>query len=96
MSETVEYPDGNDPPTYWYLCELTHPDIWGKDGFYALAPATTDTSIAALYISEKPSTGEDIIVELYAEHDFLDDDDTDQYTLLERHLDLIILYVRLA
>ncbi len=47
---SVEYPDGNDPPTYLYQRELTHPDFWGQDGFYAFAPATTDTSIASLYI----------------------------------------------
>jgi hypothetical protein len=93
---SVEYPDGEDPPTYLYQRELTHPDFWGQDGFYAFAPASTDTSIASLYISEKPSTGEDIVVEFTAEHDFLDDDDTDQCTILERHLDLIILYVRMA
>jgi hypothetical protein len=93
---SVEYPDGNDPPAYLYQRELTHPNFWGQDGFYAFAPATTDTSIAAFYISKKPTTGEDIAVEYNAEHDFLDDDDTDHYTVLERHLDLIILYVRLA
>jgi len=30
------------------------------------------------------------------QHDILDDYDTDQCTVLERHLNLIILYVRLA
>ncbi len=93
---SVEYPDGNDSPTYLYQRELTHPDFWEQDDFYAFAPASTDTSITTLYISEVPSTGEDIAVEFNAEHDFLDDDDIDQCTLLEPHLDLIILYVRLA
>ncbi|MGB2911331.1 MAG: hypothetical protein WBD56_16585 [Anaerolineales bacterium] len=45
---SVEYPDGNDPPKYLYQRELTHPDFWGQDGFYAFAPATTDTSIRAV------------------------------------------------
>lgn len=94
--QSVEYPDGEDPPEYLYRRSLTHPDFWSEDGFYAIRAATTDTSIAILFISEEPSTGEDIIVIYDGEHTFLDDDDTDELTVLERHLDLVILYVRMA
>jgi len=60
---SVEYPDVNDLPSHLNQREITHPHFWQKGGFYAFAPATTDTSIATLYISEKPSTGEDAVVE---------------------------------
>lgn len=93
---SVEYPDGEDPPVYLYRRELTHPNFWQEDGYYYFQSATQDTSIGVLYISEKPSTGEDIVVRFTAEHDYLDDDDTDLLTVMERHLDLIILYVRMA
>ena len=49
---SVEFPSGDDPPTYLYQRELTHPDFWWQDSFYAFAPATTDTSVATLYILE--------------------------------------------
>lgn len=94
--QNVEYPDGEDPPEYLYRRELTHPDFWQEDGFYSFQAATTNTSIAILYISEKPATGEDIIVTYDGEHYYLDDDDTDELTVMERHLDLIILYVRMS
>jgi len=93
---SVEYPDGEDPPEYLYRREITHPDFWEVDGFYAFKAATTNKSIGTLYISEEPSTGEDIIVIYDGEHTYMDDDDTDELTVMERHLDLIILYVRMA
>ncbi len=49
-----------------------------------------------LYISEKPSDGESIEVTFNAYHAYLDDDDTDELTVPEEHLELIILYVRWA
>ena len=42
---------------------------------------------ATLFNLEKPSTGEDIIVDYNAEHDFLDDDDTDT-----KHLTMLVIY----
>ncbi|MFC2055353.1 hypothetical protein ACFLV7_13820 [Chloroflexota bacterium] len=49
---SVEFPSGDDPPTYLSLRELTHPDFWGQDSLYAFAPATMYTSVATLYILE--------------------------------------------
>jgi hypothetical protein len=94
--QSVEYPDGEDPPVYLYRRDVTHPKFWEEDGYYAFTPASTNTSIATLEISENPTTGEDIVVVYDGEHDYMDDDDTDVLTVMERHLDLVILYVRMA
>jgi len=67
----VEYPDGEDPPVYLSRRDLTHSNFWQEDGYYAFQAATTNNSIGTLFISEKPSTGEDIIVLYDGEHGYL-------------------------
>ena len=91
---SVEYPTGEDPPSYLKFRERTHPDFWQEDGYYFIEKEKGADDLNLLYISEKPANGESIEVTFNAHHAFLDDDDTDENTVLERHLELIILFVR--
>jgi len=93
---SVEYPTGEDPPEYLKFREKTHPDFWQKDGYYCIEQEKGEDDLDVIYISEKPSTGESIEVTFNAYHAYLDDDDTDELTVPEEHLELIILYVRWA
>lgn len=90
----IEYPEGEDPPIYLLFREKTHPDFWQVNGYYFVEKEIGDNDLDIIYISQKPSTGEDIKVTYNARHSFLDDDDTDPVTVPEEHLELIILYVR--
>ena len=93
---SVEYPTGEDPPVYLVRRERTHPDFWEVDGYYDLLKHKNFEDPDELLISEKPDAGESIDVIYQAHHTFLDDDDTDKMTVPERHLELIILFVRMA
>jgi hypothetical protein len=66
---SVEYPDGEDPPEYLRRRNYTHPDFWSDVGYYDVVHREDATDTAELWISEKPSTGEDIIVFYTAPHD---------------------------
>ena len=66
---TVEYPTGEDPPEYLRRRNYTHPDFWSDVGYYDVVHREDATDTAELWISEKPSTGEDIIVFYAAPHD---------------------------
>jgi hypothetical protein len=93
---SVEYPTGEDPPQYLDFREKTHPDFWLTDGYYCIEQEKGEDDLDQLVISEKPSTGESIEVTYNAYHAYFDDDDTDELTVPEEHLELIILYVRWA
>lgn len=93
---SVEYPTGEDPPEYLERRERTHPDFWEVDGFYDVLKHRDFEDPDELLISEKPDAGESIDVIYQAHHTFLDDDDTDEMSVPERHLELIVLFVRMA
>jgi hypothetical protein len=90
---SVEYPKGEDPPEYLKRRAYTHPDFWQVDGYYDFVRRDDATDQPELWISEKPSTGESIDVEYLGPHAWLDDD-TDECTVPERHLELLVLFVR--
>ena len=92
---SVEYPTGEDPPEY--LVQKNY-QAWMSDdisGFYDVVRRQDAADVSELWISEKPSTGESISVHYMAEHDYLDDD-SDTVTVLDRHLELIVAFVRWA
>lgn len=87
----VEYPTDEDPPEYLerhdevdalHFYNGDYYDLWGDP------PAT-------LVIGPSPSAGESIEITYAADHDF-PDDDADTITLPDRHLELIVLFVRWA
>ena len=92
---SVEYPTGEDPPEY--LVQKNY-QAWMSDdisGFYDIVRRQDASDVSELWISEKPATGESIAVYYLGEHDSLDDD-SDTCTVLDRHLELIVLFVRYA
>ena len=91
----VEYPSGDDPPIYLTRRNYTHPDFWIEDGFYDIINRDSQVNSYELWISTKPSTDESIAVQYLGEHAWLDDD-SDPCTVLDRHLELITLFVRWA
>ncbi|MFN2158764.1 MAG: hypothetical protein ACK2TW_02310 [Anaerolineales bacterium] len=93
---SVEYPTGEDPPVYLTRRDYKHPDFWEVEGYYDVLKHRDFENPDELIISEEPDEGESIDVIYQAHHTFLDDDDTDEMSVPERHLDLIILYVRMA
>jgi len=93
---SIEYPTGEDPPVYLKHRLGTHPGFWSQDGFYDVLKHRDFEDPDELIISTKPSTGESIEVIYQAHHVFLDDDDTDKITVPERHLELIVLFARMA
>lgn len=92
---SVEYPTGKDPPKYLNFREKTHTNFWSQNGNYNIEKEKGADDLNIMYISEKPATGESIEVTFNAYHAYLDDD-TDELTVPEEHLELIILYVRWA
>ncbi|MCZ7568972.1 MAG: hypothetical protein M5U01_10350 [Ardenticatenaceae bacterium] len=87
----VEYPAGEDPPAYLERADEAGAlpfytgdcyDLWGDP------PAT-------LVIGPSPAAGETIAITYAADHDF-PDDDADTLTIPDRHLELIVLFVRWA
>ena len=90
---SVEYPKGEDPPVYLVKREYTRPGFWENEGYYDIVHRDDKTDVNEIWISEKPTTGEDIEIVYSGEHDLLDDD-SDVFTVLDRHLELIVLFVR--
>ena len=90
---TIEYPAGEDPPQYLTRRSFSSSGFWGSSSYYDIVNRDDKTDVNEIWISEKPTTGEDIEVIYSGEHDLLDDD-SDLYTVLDRHLELIVLFVR--
>ena len=91
---SVEYPADDDPP--YYLVRRS--SLWGSSdivGFYDVIRRDDATDFPELRISEKPTTGQDIIIYYLGNHASLDDD-TDICTVPDVHLELLVLFVRWA
>lgn len=92
----VEFPVGEDPPQYLYFREKTHPEFWQVNGYYFEEKEIGDNDLDIIYISQKPTAAQSIKVTYHSRHAFLDNDDTDEVTVPEEHLELMILFVRWA
>lgn len=92
---SVEYPSGEDPPKYLKRLDYTMFCSDDRPGYYDIIRRDQQSDVNELWISEKPTTGETIVVYFLADHDSLDDD-PDVCTILDRHLELIVLFVRWA
>jgi hypothetical protein len=89
----VEYPTGDDPPTYLTRRPYSYFTSSDTPGFYDIILRFDGSNVNELYISQKPTTGESIEIAYSAKHASLDDD-TDITTVLDRLLELIVLFVR--
>lgn len=90
---SVEYPTGDDPPTYLTRKSFNHSSFWNTTGYYDIVHRDDGTDVNEIWISEEPATGEDIEIIYLAEHASLDDD-SDEATVLDRHLELVVAFVR--
>jgi hypothetical protein len=88
----VEYPAGQDPPCYLKHLSRKHPAFWGTPGYYDIDPSGQANADGVLYISDSPTTGEDIGLIYLATHD-LTIVDTDAVTVPDQHQHVLILYV---
>ncbi|MEA3438859.1 MAG: hypothetical protein U9R58_01095 [Chloroflexota bacterium] len=92
-SISVEYPAGEDPPEYLKRRSYLHDGFWDQAGFYDVMMRFDESDSAELWISKNPAASETIAVCYLGDHPSLDDD-TDTCTVLDRHLELIVLFVR--
>jgi hypothetical protein len=90
---SVEYPTGDDPPTYLERRDYRHPDFWIDDGFYDVVHRSDAGNLDELWISQKPATGQTITIEYLGDHDLVDDD-TDTISIKDLHLEVIVLHSR--
>jgi hypothetical protein len=90
---SVEYPTGEDPPEYLQRKPYTGPNFWDTDGCYDIMRRDDQSNLPEIWITDKPSSGENIELIYLCEHALLDDD-SDTATILDRHLELIVLFVR--
>ena len=89
---SVEYPQGDDPPSYLVRKDYRSAGFWDADGYYDIVKRDDEGNPSEIWISEKPAAGETIRVEYTTDHDSLDSDD-DFCAIPERHIELIALFV---
>jgi hypothetical protein len=92
---SVEYPTGQDPPEYLRPADRFAAGFYTHDDLYDFLPSHDQDSPGSLCISADPTAAQDINVIYLADHAY-PDDDLDEITILERHYELILLYVRWA
>lgn len=90
---SVEYPTGDDPPTYLERRDYRHCDFWQEDGFYDVVHRSDASNADELWISQKPSAGQTITIEYLGDHDLVDDD-SDTISIIDLHLEVLILHAR--
>jgi hypothetical protein len=65
----VEFPVGDDPPTYLKRLARSHPDFWLSDDYYDIELAGSDPSRpATIYISATPTAGQELSITYHAYH----------------------------
>lgn len=92
---SVEYPVGEDPPRYLDLRNHLSPGFNRADSFYNILRRLDESSPDELILSASPEASECICVSYLADHAYLDDD-SDTCTILDRHLELLVMFVRWA
>ena len=91
----VEYPHGEYPPKYLQLSDSASPFFYDSGYLYDFAPAMDADTPGQIIISASPLSIEDIEIIYQGDHTYLDDD-AGEVTVLDRHLELVMLYVRWA
>jgi hypothetical protein len=83
------------PPTYLQHLSYTELDFWELSGRYDVVHRDDGSDASELWLSDSPAEDEVIRLEYLAEHASLDDDG-DLCTVPDRHLELLVLFVRWA
>ena len=91
----VEYPHGEYPPKYLQLSDSASPFFYDSGYLYDFFPAMDADTPGQIIISASPLSIEDIEIIYQGDHTYLDDD-AGEVTVLDRHLELVMLYVRWA
>jgi hypothetical protein len=96
---SVEYPAGDDPPTYLARLDYRDPQFGLGDGCYDLTTILIDpisgAAGPAIYLSADAETGETICVQYLGEHNYLDAENATT-TIPDRHFELLVLFCRWA
>ena len=91
----VEYPASQVPPVFLERRERSHPDFYLEDGYYDLVWKGDETTTSLLIVSNEGAAGTYISVEYTYDHPALANDTTD-VTVDQRHMELVVLFVRLC
>lgn len=86
----VEYPTGDDPPTYLIRSDEATPRFYGGD-YYDIQGERPQ----ALIVGPDATTGETIRVDYLADHAYANEDE-DVLTVPDSHLEALILFARVA
>ena len=89
----VEYPTGEDPPRYLVRMTADSPRFPNSDRCYDILRRMDGTDQDEIQLSASPSGTESIGVDCLSDHAYLDDD-SDACTVPDRHLELLVLFVR--
>jgi hypothetical protein len=99
---SVEYPTGEDPPQYLKRRPYTHKYFWNSVKTTVFTPSYWKAFIqegdgtSQIWISEKPTTDEEIEIWYNGKHDYLTSGSEDETTVPERHYELLVLFVMWA
>jgi len=92
---SVEYPVGEDPPRYLEQRNHLSPGFYRADGFYDFLRRLDESSPDELILSASPAASESVLLIHLADHPYLDDD-SDTCTVPDRHLELVVMFIRWA
>jgi hypothetical protein len=67
---SVEYPQGESPPSYLVQLSRLDPRFWVQDGWYDVLAFNDATTDSKLIVSNEPETGESIALVYHATHNF--------------------------
>jgi hypothetical protein len=92
---SVEYPQGEDPPRYSLRKSYTDPDFWIHDGYYDIIKyQSSDSTVPPqIVVSDTTILAQKIRIKCIIDHSALADPG-DECTVLERHTNLILQFVR--
>jgi hypothetical protein len=92
---SVSFPAGQDPPQLLQRLSCQEPSFWELPRRYDVVSRGDGSASDELWLSDLPQSGEHVALEYLATHASLDDDG-DLTTLPDRHLELVVLFVRWA
>lgn len=92
---SVEYPEGESPPIYLLRKSYTDPSFWLVDGYYDILKlqSSISTEPPQIIVSNTTLLAETIRIKCIIDHAVLAAAG-DECTVLERHTNLILLFVR--
>jgi hypothetical protein len=91
----IEYPGGEETPCLLQRLSFNEEDFWELAGRYDILQRGDAVAPSELWLSDSPHDGETIRIDYLADHASLDDDG-DVCSVPDRHLELLLLFVRWA